>query len=149
MKKQFIKNSLLAIFLCAAMSQAQASCLEENWISLREAVTSISPCQLTDNLTLEPIQMAYQTEYWRGSYSRNVTKNHLYLHEILDGCGWHHRVVFTQQVNRTENTLVHFTVDNPNLHNDVQASYDLAPMTPEEAHKAFQKVHRECLNYHP
>jgi hypothetical protein len=138
-------------------NSAFAHCIEDDWIALKSKVTDTGTCEIKDALNLSsqgwsyPLMShnPYEVRYWKGSYARTITTETEYLHLILNKCSYHHDTILSEHVNMPREREVTFSVDNPNLHDTVSATYDLAPMTDDEAKSALEKARQECEKYKP
>lgn len=148
-------NKTLSFFILtgAVSNIAQAhECLQDNWIFRNVKTTLASECKPGDKLELSQTSMSYpqmhnnpyHVEYWKGSYTRDATVTKTYLHEVVDRCSNPDRVVLSETVPFSETVSIEFSVDNPNLHDDVTATYDLVPMTDAEAQKALGQALLNC-----
>ncbi|MCM2324333.1 MAG: hypothetical protein NDJ90_13835, partial [Oligoflexia bacterium] len=91
----------------------------------------------------------YRVEYWQGSFVRTEAVETTYLHLLLNRCGMMNDVLLREEiVNRWENPVV-FTVENPNLSDEIVASYQLVPMTEAEARVALEEARERCERYQP
>ncbi len=68
-----------------------------------------------------------------------------YLHEVDDRCS-HKTVVSEQKVVNSEQVL-EFHIQNPNLTLDIMQSFDLVPMTHDEAVQALAQAQSDCEKY--
>ncbi len=87
----------------------------------------------------------YEVEYWTGSYTRSVKAVRNYLHEAIDRCM--DRTIVSERKTKTESWTQEFQIHNPNLDYDIFASYQLVPMSNDQAQAAFIKAKLDCETY--
>ena len=128
-------------------------CLRESWDLVSETITNKGACQAKDPLALSekwqsyPLlrEDAYFAEYWKGSFSRQVTSNQTVRHQILNLCSGK-TVVDTTSTNVINEQKV-FELANPNLKETVSKSYELVPLTDAEANAALAVARVSCENF--
>jgi len=151
-----IMKNLKMTFLCLAVcvlnssaALAEFQCIQETWIYLKSKSVTGS-CVESQALQLAMTEKSYpllnsetfRVQYWQGAYSKVVATTDFYRHDIYDECS--HRSILNEVVPVTRQRTIEFKVDNPNLSNEVDASYQLVPMTSSEAKTAFAKAQSEC-----
>ena len=128
-------------------------CLRESWDIVSEAVINKGVCQAKDALELAekwqsyPLlrEEAYPVEYWKGSFSRQVSSNRTVRHQILNLCSGQMIVDTTSTSVITEQKI--FELDNPNLKETISKSYELIPLTEAEANTAFAVARVSCESF--
>lgn len=86
---------------------------------------------------------SYDVDYWQGGYVRDALVTSNYREDHINSCsGLVQWTSFTSGTPYVDS--VAFSVDNPNLHDDVSASYNLVPMTDGEAAVALAKAKTAC-----
>jgi hypothetical protein len=128
-------------------------CLRESWDQVSNTVTSKGACLAKDPLELSekwqsyPLlrEDAYLVEYWKGSFSRQITSNQTVRHQILNLCSGK-SVVDTTSTNVINEQKV-FELANPNLKETISTSYELIPLTDAEANVAFAAARVSCENF--
>jgi hypothetical protein len=86
-------------------------------------------------------------DFWQGSYQRSALMRETYQWQSWDGCTG--QLSLGEITQRDEERQESFTVDNPNLHDDVAASFALVPMTDSEARAAFALAKDQCERWLP
>lgn len=141
-------------FLAATPANAYwGHCSKTSTLTL-ESVTVLkieSPCQLAQPLVLTRVTHAYPlmgnqsytVDAWQGSYARTEFVRNNYRRDFYNSCtGEYEYTDFISDAPHDATTS--FSVDNPNLHDDVAASYNLAPMTDDEAKAALATAEKNC-----
>jgi hypothetical protein len=110
---------------------------------------SESTCEVGDKLAFSRIAHDYPllgsltVDYWQGSYTRQAATTDTYQDNYYDCWG--------NLQNSSSRTVVTpftetFTLDNPNLHDDVNYTFLAnAPLTDDEAKTAYDKLQQDCL----
>lgn len=130
-----------------------AQCFREAWIRLESKLLS-AKCELTH--ATEPLKLSittriypylgnesYSVEYWEGSYTRTSIEKVTYLHEIYNLCTQETR--YSERVEKMENLEQVFPIQNPNLSPDITKSYQLLPMSRQDAESALSDAKKACL----
>lgn len=154
--------AVLAMTLSATV-QAKSSpviapapkCQEEFW-----TLTSHSTQMLTSCMPGEPLQriwtsrvfpklgsQEYPVEVWQGSYGRTLLVTQTYSRRLVDHCN--STIIDLGPISVAQRKTVEFKIDNPNLNDAVAASYELVPMTSEEAAVALDRALQACLAWTP
>lgn len=135
-------------------------CIEDQWIRLDStSETTFGPCKVSEPLELSVKEQSYPlmrdnpytVKYWKGSFEQaSITKTKTtYLHEVYNRCIGKTLISEQKVIPTQDEEHFSFKLDNPNLHDDVNASYLLLPMTDEEAASAFDKAKSDCESYSP
>lgn len=149
-------TTMMALFALTTLSYAHThECVEEHWIFLGNSLVSSGSCTALDKLELSTTMACYpkmqsnpySVEYWKGSFIKTAQFNRRYQHEVVDECTG--RVIVSERTNLSARCDFNFAVNNPNLSPDIAASYDLLPMTPDEAAAALKTAQSDCEKFVP
>ena len=129
-------------------------CIDDHWIRLDLTPTvELGVCKPGETLQLARTEKSYpkmknnpyEVQYWKGSFTRKAIEKVKYLHEVTNRCTG--KTVVSEVKTASYSSLLNFQVLNPNLEDDVYASYQLVPMTEQEAVEALTQAKSECESY--
>jgi hypothetical protein len=152
-----MKNLFLLAILVLAPKGAEAHfhqlhCLVDIW-DLQSTQNTLAPdCELAHPLELVQSEAFYPkmgrtwpVRIWQGTYSRKVTVTESYLHTVYDQCNG--KVVTQTPVMDTSGKEIDFSVENPNLSEEIGTTYELAPLTDIEAKTEFASQLSKCRQF--
>ena len=87
----------------------------------------------------------YFVKYWHGSYIKAVTVESRYWREVYDHCT--DELLARLEISKQELETREFSVENPNLSQEVKATYELLPLTDTEAKESLAKAKTQCDGY--
>lgn len=119
----------------------------------RSTVFTSAECKPHAPLSLRRVSHIYPrlgalvVDAWQGSYTRAARTTSVYRIDKFDCHG--HLVGSGTKTVASEHTIV-FSIDNPNLHDDVDSTFAAnAPLTDDEAQAAMRGVNAACLRAQP
>ncbi len=149
-----MKALVLSLLILSQDAFAQR-CVEEIWTPLHTEIRPITECLQGEKL--ERIRVSktypkmnnetYMVEIWTGSYGRTIVVIDHYLRELYDRCNA--KAIDTRRIQVPHRKLVSFPIENPNISDDVAASYELVPMIEEEAVAALEVARLVCVAWRP
>ncbi len=126
-------------------------CIDDTWIGLDLSPSvEFGSCEEGEKLKLSRKEKSfpqmkdnpYEVQYWKGSYTRKQIEKVTYQHEVTNWCTG--KSILSERKVLSETSTLGFPIDNPNLHDDVYASYQLLPLTEDEAKAALAQAKAEC-----
>lgn len=155
MKTQLKRNgAILALVMASsALAYGHDRCIGETKIFLGAKTLSVGSCKAGKPLQLVTVTANFprlsnnprQVSVWEGSFEKEIQEEVTTLHEVYNRCTGETRV--SERKTQVETRDLEFAIENPNLSRDISRSYDLVPMTDEEAKQALAKAKRNCENY--
>jgi hypothetical protein len=150
-------NIFLSMFLmsfgASASTKTYYGCLVVDYLYQGKKIDLTQPCQITRALTLTTGTMnypklsnnPYQVEFWRGEVSKDVITTFQYKRYVTNWCTG--QQISEQNVETPRTNVINFQIENPNLSEEISKSYELVPMTEDEAKIEFQNQMQQCQNY--
>ena len=121
-----------------------------SWLVSQALDYTSSECGASEPLTLTRTTHYYSAlgsltvDAWQGAFLRPAKRTSLIQYDTFN-C--HGDLVQSFQGTEVSQEEIRFTVDNPNLHDDVTKSFVAnAPLTDNEAKQALEETRQECLN---
>lgn len=101
-----------------------------------------APLSLTHGPHDYPLLGSMKVGYWRGNFFRAARETDTYEYDTYDREG---NLINTWTQKRSFDLEIKFSVDNPNLHDDVDKTFIAnAPMTDDEAKTAWIHAKQDC-----
>lgn len=125
-------------------------CIKEKWTLVKTEKNISNECIESRKLSLKEGLFIFpkinvgplKVRYWDGQYEKQITQTDTYKHDYINICTgiltYSSEESFEEVQNKT------FNIQNPNLDFEITKTYELAPMTDDEAKFAFGNLKIEC-----
>lgn len=125
-------------------------CVREFWTMLSERNEKVKTCEVAKSLKLAQGEFNYplinvgilKVRYWEAQMVTTYTSTQTYEHSFVNVCNG--LKTFSEVKEMKSQKYKSYVIDNPNLDSSLTKSYELAPMTNEEAKNAFLDLKKNC-----
>lgn len=149
----FIVSMLLATITNASdfyrnNNGSRNSCIKERWTLLNTEVESF--CQEAQPLKLSSMLKNYplmnigplKVRYWEGKFLKVTNTVKTYEHSYVNVCSG--VKTYTEQLKSESQSYDYFRIFNPNLSDEIEQSFETAPMTEAEAKISMIELEKLC-----
>lgn len=124
------------------------SCIKERWTLVNTEVKSF--CQEVQPLKLSSMLKSYplmnmgplKVRYWDGKFLKVINTTKTYEHSYVNVCTG--VKTFTEQQMIESESYDYFRIYNPNLSDEIEQSFETAPMTEAEAKVSMIELEKLC-----
>ena len=151
-------RNTVSVLICLFTSNAIASsnyCVKEYITKVDSIRTVVSDCKalgdskLSSHRSFYPKMNRYYTvQIWLAGFERVIETTPWYVKELVDACGRYPRLISQVEYRGKPTTKVNkFWVENPNLSDEVDASFKLSPMTESELIAEMENAKQRCEEF--
>jgi hypothetical protein len=129
---------------CHSSSWSRTRFLRDEILEVGKTCTIGQPLKLARLTRTYPAMgnQAFTVDYWQGSYVRTDVGRKIYEVDQYDLCG--DLLGTSESESEIQPIVISFDVDNPNLRSDIDRSFELVPMTDDEASAALDAARAHC-----
>lgn len=146
------KTSITLLALSLFSSLTWADCIDKIVTKLDSQKVKQGQCQIVRPLSLQAgfvyvpsiASQSIKVLYWDALIKRNIKIQSRYLVKYVDLCRRHPAVITEDIVTKTKKQVEYLQLENPNLDPNIRASFDLLPMTQDEAKLELNKLVQIC-----